>query len=315
MPKYKRILCPVDLSDNSLEAIEMATTLAKAHDSKIMFCYVTPLWEPSGSSQLQEYAKQIVEESQIKLYKIRPTDPSVGFEHQLIYGNAGPELVNETKNADMIVMSTHGRSGIFRLIMGSVANYVLRNAKCSVVLVKGTGVLDDALIRSDENAPNQAEKDSQKYVTEIMHQVPAVRSFETMDSVLNGLKKARETAAPVVDGSGTCIGILTTTDIEDFHAIQKRFEEKDESVLEEVFEVDQYGQRKVTDYNFDQVQRHMTKEVISLQVTDSVRKAIELFDANPTIHHLVVLDADDHPVGVVDAINAAEISELENVES
>jgi nucleotide-binding universal stress UspA family protein/CBS domain-containing protein len=298
MPKFHRILCPVDLSENSFGAIELATLLARQQDAKIAFYYVTPIWEPSTASGLQEYAKQVIEEEKTQLYKVRPTDSIVSFEHHFVHGNPGPEIVKASKKADMVVMNTHGRSGIARLIMGSVANYVLRNAKCPVYLVKQMDIENQRREESGGQTP-----ESQTFVTDIMHQVPPVHAFKTMESVLEGLNKARETAAPVVDGVGKCIGILTTTDIERFHSLQKRFEEKDESVIEEMFEVDEFGQRRSENYNFDQVERHMTKEVICIQDTDTVQDAIDLFEANPKIHHLVVLDEDDLAVGIVDALN------------
>ncbi len=308
MPKHNRILCPVDLSENSFAAIELATTLAKEHGAKIHFFHVSSLWEPGSSKRLQEYATKIIEDDKKKLYRIRPTDSSVEFEHQFVHGNAGPELVKATKKADFVVMSTHGRSGIARLIMGSVANHVLRNAQCSVILVKGKKIAKDDSETSTQSA------ESQIYVTEVMHQVPPVHTFETMDSVLKGLSKARETAAPVVNGSGECIGILTTTDIEKFKSLQQRFDEKDESVVDEIFEVDQFGLRRTKNYNFDQVERHMTKEVVGLQDTDSVQTAIDLFEANPDIHHLVVLNEDNCALGVVDAadVSGAKIAKQEN---
>jgi nucleotide-binding universal stress UspA family protein/CBS domain-containing protein len=305
MPKHNRVLCPVDLSENSLGSIELATTLAKQNAAKVAFFYVTGVWEPKSSSEAQAYTRQIVEDEKTELYKIRPSDPSVKFEHHFVHGNAGPEIVRATKKADMVAMATHGRAGIARLIMGSVAAYVLRNAKCPVYLVKGVEIEKD-----DTEKDRSVESDI--FVTRVMHQVPPVHAFETMESALEGLNKARETAAPVVDGAGNCIGILTTTDIEHFHSLQKRFEEKDESVIDEMFEVDKYGQRRSGNYNFDQVERHMTKEVISLQDTDSVQNAIDLFEANPSIHHLVVLDEDKQAVGIVDAMNVTDTRFFEN---
>jgi nucleotide-binding universal stress UspA family protein/predicted transcriptional regulator len=301
MSKYQRILCPVDFSKNSYLAIELATTLAKQHDAKVAFCYVSSIWDPGPRSQYQEWAQRTIEEEKTELYRICPADSSVEFEHLFLFGNPGPALVKATKTADMVAMSTHGVTGVMRLILGSVASYVMRNSTCPVYLVKGIQ-LEPGAVATD--TPSEA---SQTYITEFMHQVSPVHAFETMESVLKGLKTARETAAPVVNGSGKCIGILTTTDIERFHTLQKRFNEKDETVLDEMFEIDEYGQRRTPNYNFDQVERHMTKEVVSVQDTDSVQVAIDLFEANPNIHHLVVMNEYDRAVGIVDAENIVDI--------
>jgi len=297
MPKHHRILVPVDLSENSFAAIELATTLAEKENAKLAFVYVTALWNPEESNYGGPYINQLIETEKTSLYKLRPTNPAIEFEHHYLFGNAGPAIVKESETADLAVMSTHGRSGIARIMMGSVANYVLRNAKCPVVLVKGFEVA------SEEADDDKRGDEFQSFVTEVMHPVAPVHAYETMDSVLAALKKANETAAPVVDGAGICKGILTTTDIEKFHSLQKRFEQKDASVIPEIFEVDEYGQRRTSNFNFDQVERHMTKDVISIRDTQSIQDAIDLFAANPEIHHLVVLDQFDRAVGIVDSKN------------
>lgn len=191
-------------------------------------------------------------------------------------------------------------------MMGSVANYVLRNATCSVVLVK------DVELAAGDDASDPKGGEFQSFVTEVMHPIAPIHAYETMDSVLASLKKANETATPVVDGSGICTGILTTTDIENFHSLQKRFEQKDESVIDKVFEVDEFGQRRISNFNFDQVERHMTKTVITVRDTQSVQDAVKLFEANPEIHHLVVLDEVGRPVGIVDVINIDGIESKTN---
>jgi nucleotide-binding universal stress UspA family protein/CBS domain-containing protein len=305
MPKHHRVLCPVDLSENSLEAIEMATMFAKHRDAKIDFTYVTPLWFPEESKLKAPFITQQIEEHKSKLFEIRPTDDSIEFEHHYLEGNAGPTLVQASQNADVVVMSTHGRSGIARLLMGSVANYVLRNAKCPVVLVKGDEV------EAETPTDSRQERMFPTYVTEVMHSVAPVNSFESMDDVLESLTKARETAAPVVDGSGRCIGILTTTDIKKFRSLRQRLADQDESVIDEVLETDDFGQRRTSGSLFDQVGRHMTKDVISVRNNDSMQKAIELLNSNPTIHHLVVLDQEDRPVGIIDQLNVAGVRAAE----
>lgn len=306
MPKYNRILCPVDLSENSFAAINIATTFAKQHAAKIVFFYVTPLWDPATSNYGAAYIDRLIEDEKAKLHKLKPADASVEFEHRYEFGNSGPTVVKATAEADMVVMSTHGRGGIARLMMGSVADYVLRNSKCQVILVKSTEIAKESSIEEPKA------EDRQSFVTEKMHSVAPVHAYETMESVLKSLNKAWETAAPVVDVKGKCIGVLTTTDIERFHDLQKRYEEKDESVIKEMFEVDEFGQRRTTNNNFDQVERHMTKNVISVRDNQSVEDAVDLFQANPKIHHLVVLDEDDHPVGIVDLLDVDVVASAKN---
>lgn len=72
------------------------------------------------------------------LEQVKPTDPTVPYVHRLVMGNPADEIVRlaEEENADLIVMATHGRTGIGRVLMGSVAEAVVRRAKCPVFTLK-----------------------------------------------------------------------------------------------------------------------------------------------------------------------------------
>jgi len=67
-----------------------------------------------------------------------PSDPSVSFEHKLLAGDPAAAIVEaaDQENVDLIVLGTHGRTGLTRLLMGSVAENVVRKAKCPVLTVK-----------------------------------------------------------------------------------------------------------------------------------------------------------------------------------
>ena len=64
-----------------------------------------------------------------------PTDKTVPCEHRLIKGEPAPAIARlaESEDVDVIVMGTHGRSGLTRVLMGSVAEAVVRRATCPVV--------------------------------------------------------------------------------------------------------------------------------------------------------------------------------------
>jgi nucleotide-binding universal stress UspA family protein len=73
-----------------------------------------------------------------KLHQLLPSDPNVPVDHRLAEGDAATEilrLANETRS-DVIVMGTHGRTGLARVLMGSVAEQVVRRAPCPVVTMK-----------------------------------------------------------------------------------------------------------------------------------------------------------------------------------
>ncbi|QEG20444.1 universal stress protein [Mariniblastus fucicola] len=312
MSSKKRILFPVDLSDNSLESLNFATRLAMDEDASICFLYVEPtLLAVDGMYPAEEMARQLEADLE-RLKNIKPTDESVEFEHKSIEGNPGPRIVHATKDADLCIMSTHGRSGIFRFLMGSVAEYVLRHAKCPVILVKGFKSGETTESKTDDGSETVANSDDESrvmaipvtdgnFVTEVMHQVSPANGDDSIEAVLRQLKKAGETGVPVVDCENKCVGILTTTDIETFQNLKRRYESGDQSVISEMFEADEFGQFRCGNIDFGNVERHMTSEVISVRNNESIEAARKQFAANPDIHHLLVLDEDDHPVGIIDA--------------
>jgi nucleotide-binding universal stress UspA family protein len=72
------------------------------------------------------------------LRSIKPGSKGVHFEHRLVRGEPAKEILRLAKdeNAGLIVMGTHGRTGMLRALMGSVAEQVVRNATCPVLTLK-----------------------------------------------------------------------------------------------------------------------------------------------------------------------------------
>jgi nucleotide-binding universal stress UspA family protein len=73
-----------------------------------------------------------------RLAQVRPADSTVKCQHRLLEGDPADEIlkVAGVENVDMIVMGTHGATGLTRLLMGSVAENVLRKAPCPVLTVR-----------------------------------------------------------------------------------------------------------------------------------------------------------------------------------
>lgn len=297
MTSYQRVLCPVDLSDNSLTTIHLATSLAKRDDATLVFIYVAPQWLPEEAMLSSDYIRSTVAADKQVFLDLRPTDDSVKYEHLFVDGNPGPEIVRASKECDAVIMSTHGHSGIMRFLMGSVAQYVMRHATCPVITFKGAQETKTKEVR---------ERKAQHFVTDVMYHVSPIRSFQPMEKVIGELDQARQTAAPVVDDMGCCIGILTKSDIDNYRELQKRYEERDETVIDEIFETDEFGQRRAGNCNFDQVHRHMTSPAVTITNIQTCQKAQLLFDHNSDIHHLVVVDESDHPIGILTTGNLKE---------
>ena len=74
------------------------------------------------------------------LEAVLPPDKSVRYEHRLVMGTAAEDIVKtaDEEGVDMIVMGTHGRTGLMGVLMGSVAEAVMRHANCPVLTLAST---------------------------------------------------------------------------------------------------------------------------------------------------------------------------------
>ena len=136
--KARKILVPTDFSSYSQAALETATSLARDSGAELIVLHVQDLQAEFGGGEMYFFAEPDTKELERKLQAVRPTDPAVPYQHRLVIGPPASSIlqVAEEEGVDMIVMSTHGRTGLSRLLMGSVAEEVVRKAKCPVLTVK-----------------------------------------------------------------------------------------------------------------------------------------------------------------------------------
>ena len=134
------IICPTDFSPSSEAGLRYATSLARDSNAKLIIIHVddSPLAYGGGESAYGVGSAPGHPELAKLLAEVAPTDPTVECEHRLVAGDPAREIVSLAKEteADMIVMATHGRTGLTRLLMGSVAEVVVRRAGCPVLTVK-----------------------------------------------------------------------------------------------------------------------------------------------------------------------------------
>jgi nucleotide-binding universal stress UspA family protein len=78
------------------------------------------------------------EQTRARLEQVRPADPLIAVAYRLDRGDPAREILRAAAetSADLIVMGTHGRGGLSRLLMGRVAEAVMRKAECPVLTVK-----------------------------------------------------------------------------------------------------------------------------------------------------------------------------------
>ena len=145
---YSKILVPVDGSETSTAGLNEAVRLAKIHGSQLCLMHIVNelvldcTWAPGLYSEtlfesLRKGGEKILDaaEKVVVSQGIRPTRVMV----ESIGGIAADLILEQAKgwHADVIVMGTHGRRGIFRLAMGSDAEQVVRGATVPVLLVRG----------------------------------------------------------------------------------------------------------------------------------------------------------------------------------
>ena len=131
MIRVQKILYATDFSSYSNQAYFHAVALAENHGASLTVLFVLPSnWSEEEGENRDYWQRQ--------LEQIRPLDPAIRVRHVLLEGDPAAEIVRyaQDMNMDLIVMGTHGRTGLERMLMGSVAEKVMRDAKCSVLVVK-----------------------------------------------------------------------------------------------------------------------------------------------------------------------------------
>jgi len=134
-----KILCPTDFSTMGQTALEMATSLARDRGATLVIMHVEePPMAYGGGELYYGIEEPNREELKRMLSEVVPADPAVPYEHRLMIGSPATAIVEmaQRENVNLIVMPTHGRTGLMRLLMGSVAEEVVRKAKCPVLTVK-----------------------------------------------------------------------------------------------------------------------------------------------------------------------------------
>ena len=137
----KTIVSPTDFSTASDAALEHAAVLAKSTGASLLIVHVEEPPLAYGGGELYYGLPEPDSERILKmLEEVKPKDASVPFTHRLTMGDPAGEIVRiaEDEGAEMIVLGTHGRTGVTRLLMGSVAEAVVRRAPCPVLVYRET---------------------------------------------------------------------------------------------------------------------------------------------------------------------------------
>jgi nucleotide-binding universal stress UspA family protein len=137
----KTILFPTDFSTASDAALEHAATLAKSTGATLLIVHVEEPPLAYGGGELYYGIPEPDSERILKMLEdVKPKDASVPFKHRLTMGDPAGEIVRIAgdEGVEMIVLGTHGRTGVTRMLMGSVAEAVVRRAPCPVLVYRET---------------------------------------------------------------------------------------------------------------------------------------------------------------------------------
>ena len=147
MLPLKKILCPTDFSDPSLEAMKVANELATHFSAELLVLHViTPVPVMTNEPMMQvpvnlvEYQQQLESVSQQQLQKHikKLVSKKVKTHSHVVVGHAADEIVRlaDEEKVDLIVISTRGQTGLKRLVFGSVAEKVVRIASQPVLTIR-----------------------------------------------------------------------------------------------------------------------------------------------------------------------------------
>jgi nucleotide-binding universal stress UspA family protein/mono/diheme cytochrome c family protein len=143
-PDIKRILVPLDFSTNSRRALDYAAGMARQFDASLHLVHVCEVPSMMTGSMdayaiaYTDWSQRIGEESERELVKIAASVKAGKVSTEVLFGNAARAIVEaaETNAADLIVMGTHGHGAVMHLMMGNVAERVVRTAPCPVMTVR-----------------------------------------------------------------------------------------------------------------------------------------------------------------------------------
>jgi nucleotide-binding universal stress UspA family protein len=138
------ILHPTNFSEHSSCAFSLAAGLARDYGARLVVLHV--MGPPVATAPVAAYAEglsaidldKMIAAARERLDRLPEPRPDVRSERRLAEGDAVEEIlrVSQEIGADLIVLGTHGRTGLERLVMGSVAEQVVRKATCPVITVK-----------------------------------------------------------------------------------------------------------------------------------------------------------------------------------
>jgi len=141
---WKKILCPVDFSEGAGQAQSVAVSMAKEAGAELVLTYV---WQPpmytmgEGILLAPDLITDLIADAEANLANRKATVEAQGIRVSTLLLTGAPwneivEAVARDPAIDLVVMGTHGRTGLRHALLGSVAEQVVRRAACPVLVVR-----------------------------------------------------------------------------------------------------------------------------------------------------------------------------------
>ena len=142
MVAISRIVCPIDFSKNSRHALDHAVALAKWYEAHLTVLHIGPqpvrvplVGVPGEMAELPSLEPDAIANDLRRFCGDLPSSPAGPATIDVKHGDAARAIVSGAEGADLVVMATHGRGGLQRLLLGSVTERVLRTTRTPVLTV------------------------------------------------------------------------------------------------------------------------------------------------------------------------------------
>ncbi len=212
-PTWRKICCPVDFSEGSGEALRVAAAMSRLHDATLTVFHVFPqhldLVAEAYSlttAEAAERARQL-RDNELERWRVRALEQGAPrVETAMATGEPYRAIVDYVakNHVDLVVMGTHGRTGLRHLVIGSVAERVVRLAPCSVLTCRMT------------EATRESHRHTRLQPTcgELMRRnVGHVHPHTSLHECARKMADLEAGLMPVVDASGKFLGAVTHRDV------------------------------------------------------------------------------------------------------
>lgn len=137
MPRFSTILCPVDFDHGALPALRLAAELAHEHKAVLHVLHVVAI-PPTTEVPLRFGAMETRAKTRLARLARQRIGSKTSYRLHVRVGDPSAEVLSVAKRlgAKLVIMATHGRKGLRRLLLGSVAERIVREAACPVLTVK-----------------------------------------------------------------------------------------------------------------------------------------------------------------------------------